>query len=139
MHDQFYIRKFMPNTDIQIIFTKSSSVLNTVFHLIDLDLRCWITKSAFTCNRDEISSRYETRPVMKKFLVTREFHPRIKRVEFIPGWNLIWKKTSHWVWWKHIIKILILPQLLKSGAWYVKNIRRLKAGCIKWLRPATLF
>ena len=22
-------------------------------------------------------------------------------VSFIPGWNLIWNKTSRWVWWKH--------------------------------------
>ena len=41
--------------------------------------------SAFTCNRDEISSRDETRPGMKKFLFTREFHPGMKRVEFHPG------------------------------------------------------
>ena len=34
----------MLNTNIRIIFIKSSSVLNTLFHLIDLDLRCWITK-----------------------------------------------------------------------------------------------
>ena len=53
-------------------------------------------------------------------------------VNFIPGWNLIWKKTSHWVWWKHN-KISHFSQLLKSEAWYVKN-RRLKARCIKWLR-----
>ena len=43
------------------------------------------TKSAFTCNPDEISSRDETRPGMKKFLFTREFHPRMKRVEFHSG------------------------------------------------------
>ena len=36
----------------------------------------------FTCNRDEISSRDKTRPEMKKFLFTREFHPGMKRVEF---------------------------------------------------------
>ena len=41
-------------------------------------------KSAFTCNRDEISSRDETRPGIKKFLFTREFHPGMKRVEFDP-------------------------------------------------------
>ena len=39
----------------------------------------------FTCNRDAISSRDETRPGMKKFLFTRESHPRMKRVEFHPG------------------------------------------------------
>ena len=37
------------------------------------------------CNRDEISSRDETRLGMKKFLFTREFHPGMKRVEFHPG------------------------------------------------------
>ena len=41
-----------------------------------------ISKSVFTCNRDEISSGDETRPGMKKFLFTREFHPGMKRVEF---------------------------------------------------------
>ena len=44
-----------------------------------------LTKSAFTCNRDEISSWDETRPGMKKFLFTRKFHPGMKRVEFHPG------------------------------------------------------
>ena len=43
------------------------------------------TKSAFTCNRDEISSQEEARPGMEKFLFTREFHPGMKRVEFHPG------------------------------------------------------
>ena len=43
------------------------------------------SKSAFTCNRDEISSQDETRPGMKKFLFTGEFHPGMKRVEFHPG------------------------------------------------------
>ena len=92
----------------------------------------WMTQSAFTCNRDEISSQDETHLGMKKFLFTCEFHPGMKQVEFIPGWNLIWKKTSHWVWWKHN-KISHFSQLLKSEAWYVKNIRQLKARCIKWL------
>ena len=44
-----------------------------------------LNKSAFTCDRDEISSRNETRHGMKKFLFTREFHPGMKRVEFHPG------------------------------------------------------
>ena len=43
------------------------------------------SNSAFTCNRDEFSSWDETRPGMKKFLLTREFHPGMKRVEFHPG------------------------------------------------------
>ena len=42
------------------------------------------SKSAFTCNQDEISSPDETRPWMKKCLFTSEFHPRMKRVEFHP-------------------------------------------------------
>ena len=41
--------------------------------------------SAFTCNRDEISSRDETSPGMKKYLFTCQFHPGMKRVEFNPG------------------------------------------------------
>ena len=42
-------------------------------------------KSAFICNRDEISSQDETRLGMKKILFTREFHSGMKRVEFHPG------------------------------------------------------
>ena len=42
-------------------------------------------QSAFTCKRDEISSQDETRSGMKKFLFTRQFYPRMKRVEFHPG------------------------------------------------------
>ena len=41
-----------------------------------------VSKSAFTCNRDEIGSLDETRPWMKKVLFAREFHPGMKRVEF---------------------------------------------------------
>ena len=44
-----------------------------------------MTKSAFICNRDEISSCDETRSGMKKFLFKREFHPGMKRVEFHSG------------------------------------------------------
>ena len=43
------------------------------------------SKSAFTCNRGEISSRKETRPGMNQFLFAREFHPGMKRAEFHPG------------------------------------------------------
>ena len=43
------------------------------------------TKSAFTCNQDQISSQDETRPGIKKFLFIREFHPGMKRVEFHSG------------------------------------------------------
>ena len=42
-------------------------------------------KSAFTCNRDEISSWDETRPGIKKFMFTRQFHPGMKQVEFHSG------------------------------------------------------
>ena len=41
---QFYIRNFIMNKNIQVIFIKSSSVLSTLFHLIDLDLHCWIIR-----------------------------------------------------------------------------------------------
>ena len=41
---QFYIRSFMLNMNIQIILKKSSSGLSTLFHLIDLDLLCCISK-----------------------------------------------------------------------------------------------
>ena len=84
-------------------------------------------KSAFTCNGDEISSPNETRPRIKKFFL---------HVNFILGWNLIWKKTSHWVWWKHD-KISHFSQLLKSEAWYVKDIGRLKGRCMKWLHKTS--
>ena len=43
------------------------------------------SKSAFTCNWDESSSRDETRSEMKKFLPAREFHPGIQQVEFNRG------------------------------------------------------
>ena len=43
------------------------------------------SKSAFACNRDEFSSWDETRLEIKKFLLTSEFHPGMKRVEFHPG------------------------------------------------------
>ena len=39
-----------------------------------------------------ISSRDETRSRMKKFLFTREFHPRMKPVEFHPGIKFNLKK-----------------------------------------------
>ena len=69
----------------------------------------------------------------KKFCLHVSFILDWNEKTFIPGWNFIWKKTSHWVWWKHN-KISHFSQLLKSEAWYVKNMRRLKARCIKWLR-----
>ena len=42
------------------------------------------SNSEFTCNRDEISPRDETRPRMKKILFTREFQSRMKQVDFHP-------------------------------------------------------
>ena len=40
----FHIQNFMLVINIQIILKSSSSVLNTLSHLKDLDLRCWISK-----------------------------------------------------------------------------------------------
>ena len=54
---------------------------------------CKTFKSAFTSNRDEISSGDETCPGMKKFLFTCEFHPGMKRVEFHPGMKFNLKKN----------------------------------------------
>ena len=54
-----------------------------------------IIKSAFTCNRDEISYRDETCPGMKKFLFTREFYPGMKRVEFHPGMKFNLKENIY--------------------------------------------
>ena len=71
--------------------------------------------SAFTCNRDEISSRDETRPRMKKFLFTREFHPGMKRVEFHPGMKFNLKENLSSGMMK-TYKISHLSQLLKSEA-----------------------
>ena len=59
-----------------------------------------LSKSAFTCNRDETSSEDETRPRMKKFLFTREFLPGMKRVEFHPGMKFNLKEN--------LIKFIIL-------------------------------
>ena len=52
-----------------------------------------VAKSVFTCNRYEISSRDETRPGMKKFLFPREFHHRMKLVEFYPGMKINLKEN----------------------------------------------
>ena len=62
---------------------------------------------------------------MKKFLFTREFHPGMKfnlKENFLLSMMKTYNKISHF------------SQLLISEAQYVKNIRRLKARCIKWLR-----
>ena len=62
---------------------------------------------------------------MKKFMFTREFHPRMK---FSLKENLPLSMMEKYN------KISHFSQLLKSEAYYVKNIRRLKARSIKWLR-----
>ena len=67
----------------------------------------------------------KSHPGMKNFLFTREFHPGMK-------FNL--KENLPLNMMKAYNKISNFSQLLKSEAWYVKNIRRLKASCIKWLR-----
>ena len=77
-----------------------------------------LSKSAFTCNRGETSFQDETRPRMKKFLFTREFHPRMKRVEFHPGMKFNLKEN--------LIKFIIL-------AWYDKT------SDDYFLRKVTLF
>ena len=71
--------------------------------------------SAFTCNRDEMSSRDETCPGMKKFLFTSEFNPGMKRVEFLPGMKFNLKENLPLSMMK-TIKFLIFSQLLKSEA-----------------------
>ena len=52
-----------------------------------------IILGVFTCNRDEISSRDESRPDMKKILFTPEFHPGMKQVEFHPGMTFSLKES----------------------------------------------
>ena len=87
-------------------------------------------KSAFTCNRDEISSGDETRPGMKKFLFTREFHSGMKRVEFHPEMKFNLQENLPLSMMKIYKKISHFSQLLKSEPSYVENIGRLKARCI---------
>ena len=89
------------------------------------------TKSAFTETKSHPGMKVV--PGWKNVCLHVSLIPRWNEYNFIRGWNLIWKKTCHWVRWKHN-KISHFSQLLKSEAWYVKNIRRLKARCIKWLR-----
>ena len=74
------------------------------------------TKSAFICNRDEISSRDETRPGVKKNLFTREFHPGMKRVEFHPRMKFNLKENLPLSMMKTYNKIFHFSQLLKSEA-----------------------
>ena len=65
---------------------------------------------AFTCNRDEVSSRDQTRPVMKKFLFTSEFHSGMKRVEIHPGMKFNLKGNLL------LCMFIIFSQLLKLEA-----------------------
>ena len=69
------------------------------------------SESAFTCNRDEIWSRDETRPGMKKILFTREFHPQLKRDEFHPGMKFNLKENLP----------LSMKTYNKIYNWYVKT------------------
>ena len=71
---------------------------------------------------------------MKKILLTREFHPGIKWVEFHHGMKFNLKEKLPLSMMKTYNKISHFCQSLKSDAWYVKNIRRIKARYIKWLR-----
>ena len=71
---------------------------------------------AFTCNQYKISSQDETRPGMKKFLFTREFHPRMKRVEFHPEMKFNLKENLPLSMMKTYNKISHFSQLLKSEA-----------------------
>ena len=70
----------------------------------------------FTCNRDEISSRDETRPGMKKFLFTREFHPGMKRVELHPRMKFNLKENLSLRMMTTSNKTSHFSQLLKSEA-----------------------
>ena len=53
---QFYNRNLMLNINVQIIFTKSSTVFITLFHLIHIDLHCSTSKLiwAFGCLKQSI-------------------------------------------------------------------------------------
>ena len=81
-------------------------------------------KSAFTCNRDKFSSWDETRPGMKKFLFTHEFHAGMKRVEFHPGMKFNLKENlplrmktynESYNWYVETSEITFLEQLLRSS------------------------
>ena len=64
-------------------------------HFPTFCMKAFKAKSVFTCNRDEISSRDETRPVMKKILFTGEFHSGMQQIEFHPRKKFNLKETSH--------------------------------------------
>ena len=76
----------------------------------------------------------KSHPEMEKFMFTRQFHPGMKRVEFRPGMKLNLKENLPLSMMKTYNKIFHFYSIIESEAWYVKNIRRLKARCTKWLR-----
>ena len=55
-------------------------------------MKIWIQR-VLTGNRDEISSRDETRSGIKKSLFKCEFHPRMKRVQFHYGMKFSLKEN----------------------------------------------
>ena len=77
------VYKFMSNFSFPID-SNSFQIRDNIYNLRNFQ-QLANTKSAFTCIRDEILSRDETRPGMKKILFTHEFYPGMKRVEFHPG------------------------------------------------------
>ena len=77
------------------------------------------TKSAFTETKSHPGMKLV--PGWKNVCLHVSLIPRWNEYNFIRGWNLIWKKTCHWVRWKHIIKFLIFlnywnqkPDMLKT-------------------------
>ena len=77
------------------------------------------TKSAFTETKSHPGMKVV--PGWKNVCLHVSLIPRWNEYNFIRGWNLIWKKTCHWVRWKHIIKFLIFlnywnqkPDMLKT-------------------------
>ena len=86
-HKERWIRAtYLPSTDVSYFgwrehFLPKITDFSVNWLLGITSLKPKVFKSAFTCNRDEISSQDETRPGMKKILLTREFHLGMKRVE----------------------------------------------------------
>ena len=77
------------------------------------------TKSAFTETKSHPGMKFV--PGWKNVCLHVSLIPGWNEYNFIRGWNLIWKKTCHWVRWKHIIKFLIFlnywnqkPDMLKT-------------------------
>ena len=77
------------------------------------------TKSAFTETKSHPGMKLV--PGWKNVCLHVSLIPGWNEYNFIRGWNLIWKKTCHWVRWKYIIKFLIFlnywnqkPDMLKT-------------------------